>query len=152
PIGRRRSWRTWGRGERWPRCDEARSEVECGGDTKEEVKNMATVEEKVLPLYPGQRLPREEFLRRWEALPDLKFAELIGGMVYMPSPLSLEHGWMDSRVATWLGVYVAATPGCESASNATWLLMTDAPQPDQALQILPEYGGKSRVQGRYGLG
>ena len=36
------------------------------------------------PLREGDRLTREEFLRRWEAMPDLKWAELIDGIVYMP--------------------------------------------------------------------
>jgi len=31
------------------------------------------------PLRDGDRLTREEFLRRWEAMPDVKRAELIGG-------------------------------------------------------------------------
>src|SRR6516165_10737420 len=53
---------------------------------------MSTVEQRVPPLLPGQRLTRDEFLRRWEAMPELKLAELVGGIVYMPSPLSLEHG------------------------------------------------------------
>jgi hypothetical protein len=28
-----------------------------------------------LTLRPGQRLTRDEFIRRWELLPDLKFAD-----------------------------------------------------------------------------
>src|SRR5437773_3526034 len=108
---------------------------------------MSTVEEKVLPLYPGQRLSREEFVRRWEAMPQVKLAELIRGVVYMPSPLSLRHGSTENAVATWLGVYRAATPGCEAANNTTWLMAPDsAPQPDTSLRILPECGGQSRTE------
>jgi hypothetical protein len=47
---------------------------------------MSTVQPQVERLRAGQRLSREEFMRRWEAMPQLKFAELIKGMVYMPSP------------------------------------------------------------------
>jgi hypothetical protein len=68
--------------------------------------------ESVPPLAAGDRLTREEFLRRWEAHPEIKKAELIGGIVYMSSPVSVDHGDMDNHVTTWLGVYAAGTPGC----------------------------------------
>jgi Uma2 family endonuclease len=110
------------------------------------------VDQEVPLLVAGDSLSRDEFLRRWEAMPQLKRAELIGGVVYMPSPLSLEHGETDSHVATWLGVYKAGTPGCATANNATWLMLEDSPQPDTSLRILPEYGGQSGVQGRYASG
>ena len=38
---------------------------------------MSTVEQAVLPLERGDFLSREEFLRRWKAMPQLKRAELI---------------------------------------------------------------------------
>ena len=44
------------------------------------------------PLRDGDRLTSDEFLRRWEAMPDLKHAELIDGIVHMPSPVSYKHG------------------------------------------------------------
>jgi hypothetical protein len=112
---------------------------------------MSTVEEveqEVPPLVAGDFLSRDEFLCRWEAMPHVKRAELIQGVVYMPSPLSRQHGVTDNDVATWLGVYRAATPGCESGSNATWLMEEDAPQPDNSLYIMPEYGGQARMRGR----
>ncbi|HEX7379856.1 MAG TPA: hypothetical protein VF278_22210, partial [Pirellulales bacterium] len=66
---------------------------------------MAIVtEQRVPPLRAGDELTREEFLRRWEADPTIKFAELIGGTVYMPSPVSAEHGGMDGHVGAWLSV------------------------------------------------
>lgn len=42
--------------------------------------------DKVPPLHAGDRLPRFEFERRYEAHPEIKVAELIDGVVYMPSP------------------------------------------------------------------
>ena len=42
------------------------------------------------PLENGDRLTRDEFERRYDAMPDLKKAELIEGEVYMPSPV--RHG------------------------------------------------------------
>ena len=43
-------------------------------------------------LSPGDRMSRDEFLARWEQMPSLKRAELIDGVVYMPSPVSLPTG------------------------------------------------------------
>jgi Uma2 family endonuclease len=100
-------------------------------------------------LAAGDKLTREEFLRRWEAHPEIKNAELIGGLVYMPSPVSVEHGDMEGDVGTWLGVYKAATPGTASGHNTTSFLLEDTPQPDLNLRLLPEYGGASSVEDRY---
>jgi Uma2 family endonuclease len=76
---------------------------------------------------------------------------LIGGIVYMPSPLWKPHGQTDSNITTWIGVYRAATPGCEGGSNVTSLIGEDCPQPDEFLAIRPEYGGaawgKKMVEG-----
>lgn len=107
------------------------------------------IDERVPPLAAGDHLTRDEFLRRWEALPGIKRAELIGGRVYIPSPVSGDRGRMDRRIAGWLGVYQAATPGVDGANNATSLMLEDAPQPDLSLLVLPEYGGNSRVDGLY---
>ena len=109
---------------------------------------MATVEQDVPPLIAGDFLSREEFLRRWEAMPQIKRAELIRGVVYMPSPVSTDHGIMENNVGIWLGTYKVYTPGCESGHNLTWLMLEEeAPQPDTSLWILPEWGGKARRRG-----
>src|SRR5437870_1661176 len=108
---------------------------------------MSTAEQVSRPLVSGEKLTREEFLRRWEALPELKFAELLEGVVYIPSPLSASHSSEDFVVAHWLGDYTQETPGCEGGLNATWLMQEDAPQPDCHLRILPEYGGQSAEEG-----
>jgi Uma2 family endonuclease len=99
-------------------------------------------------LHFGDNLSRAEFLQRWEDEPELKFAELIGGVVYMPSPLSREHGDMDYNVVNWLGQYSVNTPGVRGSSNATTLLADDSPQPDVHLRILPEYGGATWNEGK----
>ena len=111
---------------------------------------MATAaERRVPPLVPGDRLTKEEFLRRWEAHPEIKSAELLGGLVFMPSPVSVEHGDTESDVGTWLGVYRAATPGTASGHNTTSFLLDDVPQPDINLRILAEFGGTSWVEDKY---
>jgi Uma2 family endonuclease len=113
---------------------------------------MSTVSSRPPPLARGQRLTVDEFLRRWEAMPELKFAELIDGKVYLPSPLSTEHGLIDSRVGAWLVTYAAYTRGCDAGCQATWLMHHSAPQPDNYLWILSEHGGQSGVQGEYHSG
>jgi Uma2 family endonuclease len=110
---------------------------------------MSTAPQTTELLRPGQRLKRDEFLRRWEAMPDLKFAELIDGVVYMPSPQTSDHGRLQFKVDTWLGTYTAQTPGCDGGTQSTWLMLRSAPQPDLYLWILPECGGQSRVKGQY---
>jgi acyl-CoA synthetase (AMP-forming)/AMP-acid ligase II len=110
---------------------------------------MATAELGAPPLAPGDNLTREEFLRLWEMNPDIKKAELIGGIVYMASPVSKDHGVMDGYVGTWLGVYQVATPGTEMGHNTTSILLDDTPQPDDFLRILPEYGGASWTEATY---
>ena len=113
---------------------------------------MSTVKQEMEPLRPGQRLSVQEFLRRWEAMPELKFAELIEGIVYMPSPQTSDHGRTEFRLDGWLALYVAHTPGCDGGAQSTWLMLQSAPQPDSYLWILPVYGGQSRIQGKFHVG
>src|SRR3954471_10640045 len=90
------------------------------------------------PLESGQRLDRATFHARYEAMPPETRAELIGGVVYMPSPLSLDHGRRDSRITYWLGHSGGSTWGVEARSNASVLLDERAePQPDVLLRIVP---------------
>jgi hypothetical protein len=111
---------------------------------------MATlVGERVPPLGPGDKLSRAEFLRRWEAHPEIKNAELLGGIVYTPSPVSVDHGDMDGDAGTWLGTYKAATSGTACGHNTTSFLLEETPQPDINLRILQEYGGSSWAEGKY---
>ncbi len=105
------------------------------------------------PLRDGDQLTGDEFMRRWEAMPDLKFAELLDGIVYMPSPVSLPHADFDVSLTAWVGYYAAFTPGTRAGANGTWLMgPRDVPQPDIALRILPEFGGQSREEGEYTAG
>jgi Uma2 family endonuclease len=105
------------------------------------------------PLRDGDHMTRDEFLRRWDAMPGLKRAELINGVVHRPSPVSNFHGDCHFRLSYWLGVYAAATPGCMAGVATTWLMNQDStPQPDLHLKILPELGGQSRLEGPYPAG
>ena len=100
-----------------------------------------------LLIRPGDRMPLEEFLERWDQMPELKFAELIDGVVYMPSPASRTHRNLDGLIQTVCGSYNARTLGTESGPNGTWLMTpSSAPQPDCSINILPEYGGRSTTR------
>jgi Uma2 family endonuclease len=99
------------------------------------------------PLETGDRLSRAEFERRYDAMPNLKKAELIEGVVFVPSPVRLRrHGRPHFRLITWLGIYEGATPGVIGADNAsTRLDLSNEPQPDAVLLIDPELGGQARI-------
>ncbi len=101
---------------------------------------------------PGDQLSREEFLDLWEQMPELKFAELIDGTVYMPSPLSYQHGSRDVEVHGWVHFYQMKTPVCKAIGNATWLVLESAPQPDTALILLPAFGGRTTISGKLASG
>jgi len=105
------------------------------------------IELGIPPLEPGDRLTAEEFERRYEAMPHLKKAELIEGVVYMPSPVHhRRHGRPNLQLATWVGTYEAATPGVEGADNGTARLdVGNTPQPDVLLLIDPACGGQARI-------
>ena len=109
-------------------------------------------------IYPqllrvGDRMAREEFLQRWNHMPELKCAELIDGIVYMPSPVSKEHMRWDARINSLCGFYSLRTPGTEAGANGTWLMPSGAaPQPDFSLYIRPDYGGRSAEHDGLALG
>jgi len=105
------------------------------------------------PIREGDRLDSSEFLRRWEAMPSLKRAELIDGVVFMPSPVSYPNSDVHKKMCGFLWLYEELTAGCESAIECTWLMgLKDVPQPDLFLRILAECGGQSQVKDRYATG
>ena len=83
----------------------------------------------------GDRMSRDEFLSRWEQIPELKHAELIEGVVYLSSPVSIGHGLFDSIFGRWLGHYVDAVEDhhLTIVTNTTSLLGDSAFQPDIAM-------------------
>ncbi|VAW32920.1 Protein of unknown function DUF820 [hydrothermal vent metagenome] len=89
------------------------------------------------PLEPGDRLTRREFERRYEAMPHIKKAELIEGVVYMSSPVRFaSHGEPHLNMAAWIGVYKAFTPGTRSGDNVSVHLDPDNEvQPDILLRF-----------------
>jgi Uma2 family endonuclease len=108
--------------------------------------------EVIPPLENGDRLARDEFERRYEAMPAGKKAELIEGVVYMPSPVTLaEHGRPQFYLVGLMSQYCLSTPGVQGGDNTTVRLDLDnEPQPDIVLFIEPGRGGQLHPDtGRY---
>jgi Uma2 family endonuclease len=101
------------------------------------------------PLEPGDHLTAAEFERRYDAMPGLTKAELINGVVHMPSPVRMRnHAQPHIALATWLGVYQASTPGVLAADNPTARFPGEnRPQPDLILLIAPDRNGQARISG-----
>jgi Uma2 family endonuclease len=99
------------------------------------------------PLENGDRLSRLEFERRYAAMPHLKKAELIEGIVYMAAALRFRnHGQPHAQLLGWLFNYQVVTPGIILADNTTVRLDRDnEPQPDVMMCLDPGVGGKVKI-------
>jgi len=107
-----------------------------------------SIQTTVPPLENGDRLSRDEFDRRYEAMPANFKAELIEGVVYMSAAaLRLRsHGQLHSLLNAWLATYHIATDGTiVGDAPSVRLDRGNEPQPDLALLIDPECGGQSIV-------
>jgi hypothetical protein len=118
---------------------------------------MSTAEQakhKTLPpLEPGQRLDQPTFRERYEAMPPDTWAELLGGVVYMPSPVRNDHGESNENLSVWTGLYKRSTTGLRGGRNSTVILdeLGEA-QPDGHLRIPQALGGQTRVERDYIIG
>lgn len=108
---------------------------------------MTTSSPRTPLLQAGDTLTRSEFERRYAAMPDLKKAELIEGVVYLGSPVRYrQHARPEALLAAWLSFYEVETPGLACAGNCTVRLDLDnEPQPDLLLRLPEHAGGRSRV-------
>ncbi|WP_435009358.1 Uma2 family endonuclease [Tundrisphaera lichenicola] len=118
---------------------------------------MSTVgrpEPRVLPaLINGQLLDQPTFHRRYQAMPPGTWAELIAGIVHMPSPLFDNHGGEYFDLSGWLFHYRRFTPGVRGVSNVSTILGEGTEvQPDLQLRLSEESGGRARVEGGYVVG
>jgi Uma2 family endonuclease len=83
-------------------------------------------------------------------MPNLKKAELIEGVVYIPTPASRKHSGPQFNIIGWLGLYRSVTPGIEGNDNGTVRLDGEnEPQPDASLRILPQLGGQTRDEDEF---
>jgi Uma2 family endonuclease len=106
---------------------------------------MAAPKQHIPRLEPGDRLTSDEFMRRYEAWPEIKHAELIEGVVYVPSPIRTNvHGRQHGVLTTALGMYCARHPGLEVVPTPTVRLATNnTVEPDVVLRRL--VGGTSTL-------
>jgi Uma2 family endonuclease len=99
-------------------------------------------------LHNGDSLSSPDFLIRYEAMPEIKKAELIEGRVYMGSPVSIEHAEPDAFIQSWLGTYAFNTPGVSHLINATVILDSENTlQPDGILQFKRTSGRSKYLEG-----
>jgi Uma2 family endonuclease len=98
-------------------------------------------------LEAGDSLSRPEFERRYDQMPQIKKAELVEGVVYMPSPVrARRHALPHNQLGAWLGVYASETPGVECFDNSSVRLdLENEPQPDLILIKHPDKGGQTRI-------
>lgn len=108
------------------------------------VKSPSASPPAIPPLQNGDHLTRTEFERRYNAMPEVNKAQLIEGVVYMPSPVRhRHHSSPHFDLITWMGLYRMATPGIEGGDNGSLRLdMENEPQPDAYLIVLPSHGGR----------
>jgi len=103
-----------------------------------------------LPLLEsGDHLDQPAFHERYQQMPSDFRAELIGGFVVVPSPLSQKHARYHAHVIRWLGQYEADTCGAAVYDNATVILGPDSElQPDACLIVEPDCGGRTNTDRR----
>ena len=88
------------------------------------------------PLLNGDHLAVPEFERRYGAMPEIKKAELIEGIVVMSPPISNTHGESHGTITYLLKRYAQATPGISCGSNTSVRLDgKNEYQPDALLRI-----------------
>jgi Uma2 family endonuclease len=101
-------------------------------------------------LVEGLHLDQPTFHALYEAMPPDARAELIDGVVYVPSPARVEHGDAQLPVLIWLDYYAENTSGVEALGNVTTILgPRSEPQPDAVLRILAHRFGRSRAERGY---
>ena len=84
--------------------------------------------------------------------PETRFCDYIDGVVYMPSPVSIDHGDIEDDVGGWMFMYRASTPGVAGSTNASTVMLESMPQPDRHLRILSECGGGTWIEDNYLIG
>jgi len=117
------------------------------------VERVKPVPPGVQQLRNGDRMNAETFHRIYLDTPEDFRAELVGGVVYVASPLGLDHATNDSNLGGLLAIYAGMTKGVQCGHGATIRLGEyGEPQPDLFVRILPEYGGQSRTEGNFIVG
>ena len=114
------------------------------------VPKSVLAEKEAEELHNGDHLSRQEFHRLYEQTAEDFRAELIGGIVYVASPVGAQHAEFHPMLSAVFTAYAGNTPGVAVGDNGTVLLGEESePQPDLYLRIVPECGGRSGIEGRY---
>jgi len=116
--------------------------------TAEPIPNLPVPTSNVVPdLETGDHLSRDEFERRYHAMPESCHAQLIEGVVYMASPVRFNaHARPHKDLLYWSSTYEIGTPGILSGDNATVRMDLDnEPQPDLAMFLAPGSGGRVKL-------
>lgn len=108
--------------------------------------------ERLPTLETGETLSQDEFLRRWAAIPNLKYAELIAGVVFLLEAPELDEQDTVNQLSTLLADYIAVTEGADAGSITTWKMLQDAPQMDCHVRLEERCGGHSCVVENYRQG
>jgi Uma2 family endonuclease len=116
------------------------------------VTSAATLldKQRLPPLEPGDHLDQKTFHERYEAMPEDFRAELIGGIVFVSSPLRITHSRHHPALGGWLWLYEQETKGVQAFDNVTVVLGPNSePQPDGCLIIEPERSGQAYFEDDY---
>ena len=104
----------------------------------------------LLRLWKASASTRRRSTTPDEQMPPGTRAELINGVVHMPSPVGPEHGLATVPTHVWLSYYQENTPGVDVLDNTSTVLdVRREPLPDVQLRILPEYGGRTQADRRF---
>jgi Uma2 family endonuclease len=112
----------------------------------ERVTQKPRASDAVFLLENGARMDQRTFHELYLKTPEDFKAELLGGVVHVASPVTTRHGGPHAKLVAWLIGYMAATLGTDVYDNTTNVLTEDSePQPDAALLIQQNYGGRTRI-------
>ena len=102
----------------------------------------------VPPFENGDCMDQKTFHELYVQTPEGFKAELIGGVVHMASPVTLQHCRPHARIIHWLCTYSGETPHADVLDNNTYLVQRDGEvQPDAMMFLLPDAGGTCAIDG-----
>ena len=104
-------------------------------------------------LATGQRMDRATFHARYLDTPEHCKAELIDGVVFVASPISKYHCDANDDLTLLFRLYAASTSGAHANANITCIVDDETEvQPDAAVWIHSECGGRCRIKSGYIMG
>jgi Uma2 family endonuclease len=112
--------------------------------------NPKTLSKPLPIMHNGDHMKQPEFHFAYSSMPENYRAELIGGVVFEPSPVSYSHARNDNMFHDLITQYAKKSKLAEVAPNATVILSEDDEvQPDVLLRLPEELGGRSRLVGKF---